>query len=260
MSHFYPCLTPLCSPLLVWLTFVCLQLPHYLLQEVFLECISKLSLLGFHSILCFPLLLPLFHSSFIFAFFSSASFLSAESASYSPLVSKALAAVMHTVGSRSSLHIVDPWWRLERYSNLSEVLHSEWRACYSDWHVHTTIFQVDNQQGPTVQQGLYSSLYSTAQGTLLNILYNLHGKRIWKRIDICVSITESLCCTPETNTTLWNNSIVIKLKNKTKQNPKKAKSYFSESSVAWRKEITKRPHCRNDQNFFCSSRWIRYGI
>lgn len=62
MFHFYPCLTHLCSPLLVWLTLVCFQLPHYLLQEVFLECISKLSLLGFHSILCFPLVLPLFHS------------------------------------------------------------------------------------------------------------------------------------------------------------------------------------------------------
>ena len=40
-----------------------------------------------------------------------------------------------------------------------------------------------------------------AQGTLLNTLYNnLFGKRLWKRIDIC--ITESLCYTPETNTTL----------------------------------------------------------
>ena len=40
-----------------------------------------------------------------------------------------------------------------------------------------------------------------AQGTLLNTLYNnLFGKRLWKRIGIC--ITESLCYTPETNTTL----------------------------------------------------------
>ena len=34
---------------------------------------------------------------------------------------------------------------------------------------------------------------------------NLNGKRTWKRIDICICITESLCCTPETNTTLLIN-------------------------------------------------------
>ena len=30
---------------------------------------------------------------------------------------------------------------------------------------------------------------------------NLYGKRIWKRTNICICITESHCCTPETNTT-----------------------------------------------------------
>ena len=34
---------------------------------------------------------------------------------------------------------------------------------------------------------------------------NLIGKTIWKRTDICIGITESLCCTPETNTTLLIN-------------------------------------------------------
>ena len=30
-------------------------------------------------------------------------------------------------------------------------------------------------------------------------------KRIWKRIDTCICITELLCCTPETNTILLIN-------------------------------------------------------
>ena len=33
-------------------------------------------------------------------------------------------------------------------------------------------------------------------------MWNLNGKRIWKRIDTCICITESFCCIPETNTTL----------------------------------------------------------
>ena len=31
---------------------------------------------------------------------------------------------------------------------------------------------------------------------------NLNGKRIWRRIDTCVCVTESFCCVPEANTTL----------------------------------------------------------
>ena len=45
--------------------------------------------------------------------------------------------------------------------------------------------------------------YYIAQGTLL--CGDLNEKRIWKRIDTCTCITESLCCTPETNTTLLIN-------------------------------------------------------
>ena len=38
---------------------------------------------------------------------------------------------------------------------------------------------------------------------LCSILWNsLNGKRTWKRIDTCSCTTESLCYTPETNTTL----------------------------------------------------------
>ena len=64
-----------------------------------------------------------------------------------------------------------------------------------DWHVHTTIFKRDNQQEVTVQHKELCSIFCN----------NLNGKRIWKRIDTCTCITESLCCTPETNTILLIN-------------------------------------------------------
>ena len=63
------------------------------------------------------------------------------------------------------------------------------------WHIHTTIFKMDNQQGPTVEHRELCSVFCS----------NLNGKRIWKRMDICIRITESLCCTPETITTLLIN-------------------------------------------------------
>ena len=53
-----------------------------------------------------------------------------------------------------------------------------------DWHVHTAIFKIENQQGPTVW---YRELCSI-------LCNNLNGQRI----DTRVCITESLCCTPET--------------------------------------------------------------
>ena len=58
--------------------------------------------------------------------------------------------------------------------------------------MHTILFKIDNQQGPIVKHR-----------ELFSIVYNsLDGKIILKRIDICICITELLCCTPETNTTL----------------------------------------------------------
>ena len=53
--------------------------------------------------------------------------------------------------------------------------------------IHTTIFKIDNQQGPAIWHGGLCS-------TLCN---NLYGKKVWERIDICTCITESLYCTPE---------------------------------------------------------------
>ena len=54
---------------------------------------------------------------------------------------------------------------------------------------------MDNQQEPNIQHR-----------ELCSILYNnLNGKRIWKRIDTYICITESYCCTSETITILSLN-------------------------------------------------------
>ena len=59
-------------------------------------------------------------------------------------------------------------------------------------HTHTLLYKLDNQQGPNVQ---HRELYSI-------FCNDLYGKRIWKGIDVCVCITESLSCTFETNIAL----------------------------------------------------------
>ena len=59
-----------------------------------------------------------------------------------------------------------------------------------DWHVHTAIFKIDNRQGPTVQHRESTQYF----------VITYKGKESEKNMYIC--ITESLCCTPETNTTL----------------------------------------------------------
>ena len=53
-----------------------------------------------------------------------------------------------------------------------------------DGHVHTAIFKMANQKGPTIQCG------------------NLDGSGFWDRMDTCIYIAESLHCSPETITTL----------------------------------------------------------
>ena len=47
-------------------------------------------------------------------------------------------------------------------------------------------------------------VFSCGSPSFKNILTydNLYEKRIWKRMNICICITESLCWTPETNTML----------------------------------------------------------
>ena len=76
-----------------------------------------------------------------------------------------------------------------------------------DGNVHIAIFKIDNQRGSTTQHRERCSKFCS----------NLNGKRIWKRTDTCVCITESLCCTPEMNTFLVNH-IPVWHKNLKKEN------------------------------------------
>ena len=58
--------------------------------------------------------------------------------------------------------------------------------------VHTTVFKMDNQQGPTVE---HRELCSVLCGSL-------DGRRVQGRMDTCMCVAEFLCCPPETITTL----------------------------------------------------------
>ena len=51
---------------------------------------------------------------------------------------------------------------------------------------------MDNQQGSTIQ---HWELCSVKCGSL-------DGRGVWGRIDTCICMAESLCCPPETITTL----------------------------------------------------------
>ena len=61
-----------------------------------------------------------------------------------------------------------------------------------DHHVHTAIFKMESQQGPTV---LHRELCSMLRGCL-------DGRGVWGRTDTCVWTAEALCYPPETITTL----------------------------------------------------------
>lgn len=50
------------------------------------------------------------------------------------------------------------------------------------------IFKMDNEQVPTE---LHRERYSV-------LLSHLDGKGVWGGIDMCICMTESLCCPPET--------------------------------------------------------------
>ena len=56
------------------------------------------------------------------------------------------------------------------------------------WHIHTIMYGMDGQQGLAVQhrEQLYPIFHN-----------NLYGKRIGKRKDMCICITESLRCIAE---------------------------------------------------------------
>ena len=61
-----------------------------------------------------------------------------------------------------------------------------------DGHVHTAILKMDNQQGPPVQHMELCSILCSSPD----------GREVWGRMDTCICMAESLCCSPETITTL----------------------------------------------------------
>ena len=64
-----------------------------------------------------------------------------------------------------------------------------------DGHVHTAVFKMEDQQGPTVEHK-----------ELCSVLYgSLHGRGVWGRMDTCIGMAEmaeSLRYSPETIITL----------------------------------------------------------
>ena len=61
-----------------------------------------------------------------------------------------------------------------------------------DGHVRTAVFKLENQQGPAVE---HKELCSMSCGSL-------DGRGVWGRMDTCLCMAESLCCSSETITTL----------------------------------------------------------
>ena len=61
----------------------------------------------------------------------------------------------------------------------------------------TTGYKIDNQQGLSAQHRGLCSIFCNS----------LNGEKIWERMDTC--ITESLCCMPESNTTLFINYVCV---------------------------------------------------
>ena len=61
-----------------------------------------------------------------------------------------------------------------------------------DGHGHTAVFNMENQQGPAEQ---HRELCSVSRGSL-------DGRGVWGRNDACICMLESLCCPPETMTTV----------------------------------------------------------
>ena len=54
--------------------------------------------------------------------------------------------------------------------------------------VHTAVFKVKNQLGPTVE---HRDLCSMSCGSL-------DWRGVWERMDTCICMAEPLCCSPET--------------------------------------------------------------
>ena len=73
---------------------------------------------------------------------------------------------------------------------------------FGDGQVHTAIFKMDKQQGPTVE---HRELCSKLCGSL-------DWRGVWGRMDTCICMAESLYCLSETITILLISYTPIKIK------------------------------------------------
>ena len=65
-----------------------------------------------------------------------------------------------------------------------------------DGHEHNPIFKMNKQQGPILQHMEFCSV----------LCGSLDGMEFWERMNMCVCISESICYSPETITTLLPNT------------------------------------------------------
>ena len=88
------------------------------------------------------------------------------------------------------------WTYLQNRNSLTDLENELTIASEGEWgkeagsldrRVHTAIFKMDNQQGPTIQ---HRELCSMLCGSL-------DGWGVWGRMDKCICMAESLCCPPE---------------------------------------------------------------
>ena len=70
------------------------------------------------------------------------------------------------------------------------------------WHAHTEVYGMIGQWGPAVQHRELYPVFSD----------NLRGKRIYKRMDMCICMAESFRCTADIITILKINYTSMKLK------------------------------------------------
>ena len=68
-----------------------------------------------------------------------------------------------------------------------------------DGHGHTALFKMDNQQGPAVQHKEPCSM----------LCGGLDGRGVRQRMDTCICMAESPCCSPEAITTLFIDQLYI---------------------------------------------------
>ena len=61
-----------------------------------------------------------------------------------------------------------------------------------DGHGHTAVFNMEKQQGPAGQH----------RELCLMLGASLDGRGVWGRMDTCLCVAESLCCSPESNRAL----------------------------------------------------------